>query len=116
MANNLPPPRIPPKGGEAPPPQAKMPPPEVQNAINLASMVTHANGLLATLALEELMELRRELKLEPIDLRACADDLEALPPEFEAKAHPAMVAFEKQARSIAATKLRALAQATDPAN
>lgn len=116
MANNIPPPRIPPMGGGATPPQPKMPPPEVQNAINLASMVTHANGLLATLALEELMELRRELKLEPIDLRACADDLEALPPEFEAKAHPAMVAFEKQARNVAATKLRALAQATDPAN
>jgi len=102
--------------GGATPPQPKMPPPEVQQAINLASMVTHANGLLATLALEELMELRRELKLEPIDLRAAAADMETLPPEFEAKAHPAMVAFEKQARNVAATKLRALAQATDPAN
>ena len=118
MVNNIPPPKLPPIGGPGQPPQGqpKMPPPEVQQAINLASMVTHANGLLATLALEELMELRRELGLKPIDLRERADDLESLPPEFEAQAHPAMVAFEKQARNVAATKLRALAQATDPAN
>ena len=115
MANNIPPPRIPPMGG-ATPPQPKMPPPEVQNAINLASMVTHANGLLAMLAIEEIIELRRELNLPPIDLRERADDLEALDPEFEAKAHPGVVAFEKQARNVAATKLRALAQSLDPAN
>jgi hypothetical protein len=93
-----------------------MPPPEVQQAINLASMVTHANGLLAMLALEEVLELRRELGLKPLDLRERADDLEALPPEFEAQAHPGVVAFEKQARNVAATKLRALAAETDPAN
>jgi len=86
----------------------KMPPPEVQQAVNLASVVSQANGLLAILALEELVRLRSELKLEPLDLQAAADDLEYLPPEFEAQAHPAMVAFEKQARSIAAAKLRAL--------
>lgn len=108
MANTLPPPKLPPLGGGA---QPKMPPPEVQQAINLASMVTHANGLLATLALEEIIELRRELKLAPIDLHERADDLEILPPQFEAQAHPGMVAFEKQARNVAATKLRGLAHA-----
>lgn len=116
MVNNIPPPKLPPLPGINPngvggPAQMKMPPPEVQNAINLASVVTHANGLLATLALEELMALREELKLPPIDLQAAADDLEYLPPEFEKQAHPGMVAFEKQARSIAAAKLRALGDA-----
>ncbi len=112
MANNLPPPKMPMMpglGGQ--PQQPKMPPPEVQNAINLASVVTHANGLLATLALEEIAALREELKLPPMDLQQNADDLEYLPPEFEQKAHPGMVAFEKQARSIAAAKLRAMGDA-----
>jgi len=117
VVNNIPPPKLPPIGGPTPQPGLnKMPPPEVQQAINLASMVTHANGLIATLALEEIMALRQELGLAAIDLRERAADLEVLPPEFEAQAHPAMVAFEKQARNIAATKLRGLAQATDPAN
>lgn len=111
-ANSIPPPKLPPIGGPGMAPglggPPKMPPPEVQQAINLASVVTHANGLLAILAIEELMRLREELKLEPLDLQASADDLEYLPPEFEKQAHPGMVAFEKQARAIAAAKLRAL--------
>ncbi len=108
MANNLPPPRMPPLPGLGGTNQPKMPPPEVQNAINLASVVTHANGLLATLALEEIAALREELNLPPMDLQKNADDLEYLPPEFEQKAHPGMVAFERQARGIAAAKLRAM--------
>lgn len=109
---NLPPPKMPPLpglGGAAQPP--KMPPPEVQHAINLASVVTHANGLIAMLAVEELARLRRELKLEPLDLKEAAADVEALPEGFEAKAPPPVVAFEKQARQIAAAKLRGLADA-----
>jgi hypothetical protein len=110
MANNLPPPKMPPLpglGGNQP----KMPPPEVQNAINMASLVTHANGLLALLALEELARLRDDLKLEPLDFKAAAEDIEFLPPEFEKQAHPGVFAFEKQARGLAGAKLRALAEA-----
>jgi hypothetical protein len=109
MANNLPPPKMPTLPGLGG--QPKMPPPEVQNAINLASMATHANGLLALLALEELSRLRAELKLPPLDLEASAAALEDLPPEFEKQVHPAVFNFEKQARGLAGAKLRALAAA-----
>lgn len=111
MANNLPPPKMPPLPGLGQPTERKMPPPEVQNAINISSMVTHANGLIALLAIEELGRLRHDLKLPPLDLHAAADDLEFLPPEFEKQAHPGVVAFEKQARGLAAAKLRALGDA-----
>ena len=111
MANNLPPPKMPPLPGLGGNTQPKMPPPEVQNAINLASMATHANGLLALLALEELSRLRAELKLAPLDLEAAAAALEDLPPEFEKQVHPAVFNFEKQARGLAGAKLRALAAA-----
>jgi hypothetical protein len=89
MANTLPPPKMPPLPGLGGNTQPKMPPPEVQNAINLASMATHANGLLALLALEELSRLRAELKLPPLNLEAAAAALEDLPPEFEKQVQPA---------------------------
>jgi hypothetical protein len=111
MANNLPPPKMPPLPGLGGSSQPKMPPPEVQNAINLASVVTHANGLIALLAIEELGRLRADLKLAPLDLKAAAEDLEYLPPEFMEQMHPGVVNFEKQARGLAAAKLRALADA-----
>lgn len=106
MANNLPPPKMPPLPGLGG--QPKMPPPEVQHAVNMASLVTHANGLIALLAIEELIRLREELKLPPMDLNQSADDLEFLPEEFTKSAPPGVVQFEKQARNLAATKLRAL--------
>jgi len=109
MANNLPPPKMPPLPGLGGNTQPKMPPPEVQNAINLASMATHANGLIALLALEELCRLRAELKLPALDLNMVAAALEHVPPEFEKQAHPGVVHFEKQARGLAGAKLRALA-------
>ncbi|HEX5378714.1 MAG TPA: hypothetical protein VFW47_09065, partial [Phenylobacterium sp.] len=115
MANNMPPPKMPPLpglGGTAQPP--KMPPPEVQHAINLASIVTHANGMLAILALEEIVRLREELKLAPLDLKEAAADLEHVPEEFEQKAPPGLVQFEKQARHLAATKIRNMVM--DPAD
>ncbi len=107
MANNLPPPKMPPLPGLGG--QPKMPPPEVQHAVNMASLVTHANGLIALLAIEELIRLREELKMPPMDLAQSADDLEFLPEEFTKSAPAGVVQFEKQARNLAATKLRALA-------
>ena len=67
-----------------------------------------ALGRTISAAKQEIAALREELKLPPMDLQKNADDLEFLPPEFEQKAHPGMVAFERQARGIAAAKLRAM--------